>query len=234
MHRLRRLARQHAARRTGAGQATPVTCSSVANQGFVPPQTREALESTEPSACERSARQFSRLTALQCAVMRGSSLTSADAAAAASSSRRSPSACAAARPSARRPCARPARSRGGAFTSSPISARSLTFSSGMTTVLMPARKRRQQLLLEAADRQHAAAQRDLARHGHVLPARECPVMMEMIAVTMATPAEGPSLGVAPSGTCTWMSFFSNMRRWDAERMRARAHVGVGGLDRIPS
>jgi hypothetical protein len=32
-----------------------------------------------------------------------------------------------------------------------------------------------------------------------------PVMVETIAVTMATPAEGPSFGVAPSGTCTWMS-----------------------------
>ena len=34
-------------------------------------------------------------------------------------------------------------------------------------------------------------------------------MIDTIAVTMATPAEGPSFGVAPSGTWTWMSFFSN-------------------------
>ncbi len=36
-----------------------------------------------------------------------------------------------------------------------------------------------------------------------------PVSTETIAVTIATPADGPSFGVAPSGTCTWMSFFSN-------------------------
>src|SRR6516225_8103264 len=32
-----------------------------------------------------------------------------------------------------------------------------------------------------------------------------PVITETIAVAMATPAEGPSFGVAPSGTCAWMS-----------------------------
>ncbi len=36
-----------------------------------------------------------------------------------------------------------------------------------------------------------------------------PVITDTMAVTMATPAEGPSFGVAPSGTCTWISFFSN-------------------------
>ena len=35
-------------------------------------------------------------------------------------------------------------------------------------------------------------------------------MIEMIEVAMATPADGPSFGVAPSGTWTWMSFFSNI------------------------
>ena len=37
-----------------------------------------------------------------------------------------------------------------------------------------------------------------------------PVSTETIDVTMATPADGPSLGVAPSGTWTWMSLFSNI------------------------
>ena len=37
-----------------------------------------------------------------------------------------------------------------------------------------------------------------------------PVITNTIAVTMATPADGPSFGVAPSGTCTWMSFLSNL------------------------
>src|SRR5450432_1902238 len=40
-----------------------------------------------------------------------------------------------------------------------------------------------------------------------------PVITETIAVTMATPADGPSLGVAPSGTCTWMSRLSNKGGW---------------------
>ncbi|MOA10090.1 hypothetical protein D3C78_1299630 [compost metagenome] len=35
-----------------------------------------------------------------------------------------------------------------------------------------------------------------------------PVMMETMAVAMATPADGPSFGVAPSGTWTWMSLLS--------------------------
>jgi hypothetical protein len=35
------------------------------------------------------------------------------------------------------------------------------------------------------------------------------VSTETIAVTIARPAEGPSFGVAPSGTWTWMSIFSN-------------------------
>ena len=34
------------------------------------------------------------------------------------------------------------------------------------------------------------------------------VIAETIDVTMAIPADGPSLGVAPSGTCIWKSFLS--------------------------
>ena len=37
-----------------------------------------------------------------------------------------------------------------------------------------------------------------------------PERAETMEVAMATPAEGPSLGVAPSGTWTWMSFLANM------------------------
>ena len=36
-----------------------------------------------------------------------------------------------------------------------------------------------------------------------------PVITETMAVAMAMPADGPSLGVAPSGTWTWMSRVSN-------------------------
>ena len=35
-----------------------------------------------------------------------------------------------------------------------------------------------------------------------------PVSTDTSAVVMPIPALGPSFGVAPSGTCTWMSFFS--------------------------
>jgi hypothetical protein len=37
-----------------------------------------------------------------------------------------------------------------------------------------------------------------------------PVRIETIAVAIATPAEGPSFGVAPSGTWTWISRRSNV------------------------
>ncbi len=37
-----------------------------------------------------------------------------------------------------------------------------------------------------------------------------PVSTETMATAMATPAEGPSLGVAPSGTCRWTSVISNI------------------------
>ena len=49
---------------------------------------------------------------------------------------------------------------------------------------------------------------------------------------IATPADGPSLGVAPSGTCTWMSRFSKIARLDAERRRRGADIGVGRLHRL--
>ena len=68
-----------------------------------------------------------------------------------------------------------------------------------------AAQRRQQLLLEAADRQHPAAQRHLAGHRDVAANRRSPVRVEIIAVTMPMPADGPSLGTAPSGKWTWMS-----------------------------
>ena len=36
-----------------------------------------------------------------------------------------------------------------------------------------------------------------------------PVSAETIDIAIATPADGPSFGVAPSGTWTWMSFIEN-------------------------
>ncbi len=38
-----------------------------------------------------------------------------------------------------------------------------------------------------------------------------PVSIDTSAVEIVTPAEGPSLGCAPAGTCRWMSFLSNTR-----------------------
>ena len=60
------------------------------------------------------------------------------------------------------------------------------------------------------------------------------VSSEASAVNIATPALGPSFGVAPAGTWTWMSLFSNIEGVDAElsgaaldqgqrRLRALAH-----------
>ena len=63
--------------------------------------------------------------------------------------------------------------------------------------------RGEHLLLDAADGQHLAAQRDLARHRHVACAPVGRVASEASAVTIVTPADGPSLGMAPAGTCTW-------------------------------
>ena len=63
---------------------------------------------------------------------------------------------------------------------------------------------REHLLLEPADRQHAALQGDLAGHADgVLDGR--PESSEASAVTIVTPALGPSLGIAPAGTWTWNS-----------------------------
>ena len=87
-----------------------------------------------------------------------------------------------------------------------ISARSLRLSSGMITVRMPPRS--------------AASSFSFSPPISVTFPRKVisPVMatsertgillsIDTSAVVMATPALGPSLGVAPSGTCTWMSRF---------------------------
>ena len=62
----------------------------------------------------------------------------------------------------------------------------------------------QHLLLDAADRQHLPAQRDLAGHGDI--AAHLAVRSRQIsAVAIVMPADGPSFGTAPAGTWTWMS-----------------------------
>ena len=56
-----------------------------------------------------------------------------------------------------------------------------------------------------------------------------PVKSETSAVNIATPALGPSLGVAPAGTWMWMSLFSNSARVDAQRGGAVLHQAQRGL-----
>ena len=56
-----------------------------------------------------------------------------------------------------------------------------------------------------------------------------PERAEIRAVAMVTPALGPSLGMAPAGTWTWMSRFSRKSRVDAQLVGVGAGVGEGGL-----
>jgi hypothetical protein len=102
------------------------------------------------------------------------------------------------------------------FTLSGISARSFSLSFGDEHRLDAGPKRREQLLLEPADRQHPAAQRDLAGHRHIRADRDAGQHRDDRGRPCATPADGPSFGVAPSGTWTWMSRLSNSGRLDAE------------------
>src|SRR6202163_4732901 len=114
---------------------------------------------------------------------------------------------------------------------SAISTRSLAFSSGMSTVLMPPRKAASSFSLRPAighTRPRSVISPVIARSRRT----GTPVITETIAVTMATPAEGPSFGVAPSGTWTWMSRWPNKGWLDAEGYRARAHVRRRRRDRL--
>ena len=52
------------------------------------------------------------------------------------------------------------------------------------------------------------------------------------AVVMVTPADGPSLGMAPAGTCRWNRLPAKTGRVDAQRLGVRAHVGEGDLRRL--
>jgi len=62
----------------------------------------------------------------------------------------------------------------------------------------------EQLLLHSADREHATVQGD----SPVMPTSERtgrPEARDARAATIVTPADGPSLGTAPAGTCKWMA-----------------------------
>ena len=84
--------------------------------------------------------------------------------------------------------------------SSGMSSKSFRLRAGSMTRLMPARCAAIDLLLDAADREHEPAQADLAGHGGVACESVRSVISETSAMNIATPALGPSFGVAPAGT----------------------------------
>ena len=49
---------------------------------------------------------------------------------------------------------------------------------------------------------------------------------------MVMPAEGPSFGIAPAGTCMWMSFFSNKSSGYGELRRLAPYVAQRSLGRF--
>ena len=93
-------------------------------------------------------------------------------------------------------------------------------------------QRRERLLAHAADRQHAAAQRDLAGHRDVVRAPGCAVASETSAVAIVTPADGPSFGIAPAGTCTWISRRTSAPSSSPRSREAPARAGERRLARL--
>ena len=75
----------------------------------------------------------------------------------------------------------------------------ILFSAGKNHVVDAGAFRGQDFLLNSADGQHIAAQRDFSGHGSQR-AHRTSVSSETSAVAMVTPADGPSLGIAPAGT----------------------------------
>ena len=59
-----------------------------------------------------------------------------------------------------------------------------------------------------------------------------PVRREVRAVNMVTPAEGPSLGIAPAGTWIWMSLLLEEVFGDLEILRLGADIAQGRLGRL--
>ena len=90
-----------------------------------------------------------------------------------------------------------------------ISARSLTFSSGINTILIPPRCAASNFSL-SPPMANTSPRRVISPVIATSARTGIPVNAETSAVVMATPAEGPSFGVAPSGTCTCISVFSKV------------------------
>ena len=95
------------------------------------------------------------------------------------------------------------------FTVSGMSRRSFTLSAGIITVVMPPRSAASSFSFKPP----IGSTLPLSVTSPVIATSRrtgMPVSTDTIEVTMAMPADGPSFGVAPSGTCTWMSIASNI------------------------
>ena len=88
------------------------------------------------------------------------------------------------------------------------------------------------LLAQAADREHLPRQRDLAGHSDLVGDRASPRTSDAIAVAIVIPAEGPSFGTAPAGTCTWTSCSANQSAGSPSCSAWRANPGERGLRRL--
>ena len=92
------------------------------------------------------------------------------------------------------------------FTCAGISFRSFSFSFGMITVSMPPRWAAISFSLSppiGSTRPRSVISPVIATLARI----GTRVSAEAIVVAIVMPADGPSFGVAPSGTCTWMSTF---------------------------
>ena len=103
---------------------------------------------------------------------------------------------------------------------------------GAITCLMPGALRGERLLLQAADRQHLAGQRDLAGHRDVVAHAARRVSSEASAVAIVMPALGPSFGIAPAGTWMWMSCSANQSSAVERSSRVAAHARERRLRRL--
>ena len=87
-----------------------------------------------------------------------------------------------------------------------MSSRSFSFSAGRITVLMPLRLAA--MVFSRRPPMGSTRPRRVTSPVMAMPGRTgAPVRAETMAVVMAMPAEGPSLGTAPSGKWTCISLF---------------------------
>ena len=102
-----------------------------------------------------------------------------------------------------------------------MSSMSRSLSAGAMTVRDAVALRGERLLLQPADRQHLAGERDLAGHRDVVAHAAPGDAATTSAVAIVMPALGPSFGIAPAGTWMWMSCSANQSSPSAGRELAR-------------